>query len=384
MDGCGVGGAPDAAAFGDLGSDTLANIAELHPLHCPELARLGLGNLYAHGLPGLPRVVPAAAHHARLTEISAGKDSTTGHWELMGLVREQASPLFPHGFPQAVLDQLSAFTGRAVLGNKVASGTAIIDELAEQQLASGKWIVYTSADSVLQIAAHTSVIPLHELYRGCEIARGIMQGPQLGVDRVIARPYTGNAQQGYTRTADRKDYSLLPPGPTVLDELLTAGLEVIGVGKIGDLFAGRGLSRSYPEHGNAAQMAMTSAVVEETDWTGLLFVNLVDFDMLFGHRNDPAGYAAALEDFDSWLGPFLAQRSDDELVLITSDHGNDPTTPSTDHSREQVPLLLFSKAIEAAGGRLIVPPAGFQHVGATVLAQLGLRNTLGGVSLIDH
>jgi phosphopentomutase len=300
---------------------------------------------------------------------------------MMGIVRLQPAPLFPLGFPTEVLSELTRRTGRGVIGNKVASGTAVIAELGAQHLASGAWIVYTSADSVLQIAAHTDAVPLTELYRGCEIARELMQGPALGVDRVIARPFTGSLEAGFTRTADRRDFSLAPPEPTVLDLLQGQALETTGVGKIGDLFAGRGLSRSYPEHGNAAQLAKAAAVAADPAWSGLLFVNLCDFDMLFGHRNDPAGYGTALAEFDAWLGPFLAARAADELVLITSDHGNDPTTPSTDHSREQVPLLLWSRGIEAAGGRELAPPAGFQHVGATVLGQLGVANTIGGIDL---
>jgi phosphopentomutase len=382
LDGCGIGGAPDAASFGDAGSDTLAHVAQAQTLRCPTLARLGLGNLYHAGLPGLPQVERMAAHVARLTELSAGKDSTTGHWEMMGIVRPHPAPLFPHGFPQELIAEFSRLTGRPVIGNKVASGTAVIQELGAEHLASGAWIVYTSADSVLQIAAHTGIIPLAKLYRGCEIARGLMQGPRLGVDRVIARPFAGDAKTGFERTPDRRDFSLAPPHSTVLDELKQAGRSVIGVGKISDLFAGAGLTASHPAHGNADQMEQAAAVAEDRAWAGLLFANFVDFDMLFGHRNDAAGYADALQEFDAWLGLFLDRRADDELVLITGDHGNDPTTPSTDHSREQVPLLLWSRSIEATGGRVIACSPGFCHIGATVAAQLGTVTQLPGQNVL--
>jgi phosphopentomutase len=382
LDGLGVGGAPDAAAFGDAGSDTLAHVLQSQPLELPVLAGLGLGNLYPAGLPGLPRTERPGAVGARLTELSAGKDSTTGHWEMMGLVRSHPAPTFPQGFPAGVLAEFTRRTGRGVLGNKVASGTQIIQELGAQQLATGDWIVYTSADSVFQVAAHVGAIPLQELYAACEAARAILVGPQLGVDRVIARPFAGDAAAGFTRTPDRKDFSLLPPERTVLDELVSAGKEVLGVGKISDLFAGRGITRSWPVHGNTGQMEQAGRAAQDGAWDGLLFVNLVDFDMLYGHRNNPAGYAAALAEFDAWLGGFLAARADDELVLITGDHGNDPTTPSTDHSRENVPLLLWSKALAQSGGRTIAPPPGFCHVGKTLAGQLGVAVPQPGVDLL--
>ncbi|MBN2080574.1 phosphopentomutase [bacterium] len=390
LDGLGVGAAPDSARFGDAGTDTLAHLLLAAPVELPELASLGLGNLYAGGLPGLPRVAQPRAHYARLTELSAGKDTTTGHWELMGLTRAAAAPVFPDGFPAEFLAEFSRRVGRGVLGNRPASGTVIIQELGAAQLASGDLIVYTSADSVFQVAAHTDVVGLAELYRICEIARGMLAGP-LAVDRVIARPFTGDAATGFTRTADRRDYALPPPAPTVLDRLAQAGLDVLGVGKIHDIFAGRGITVSWPVHGNINLMRQVSLLAGREPgldpygrlaWRGLVFANLVDFDMLYGHRNDPAGFAVALREFDDWLAGFVAGLTDDELLLVTADHGNDPTTPGTDHTREQVPLLVIDAAIRDNGGRRLDPPAGFSHVGATILAALGQEHAQVGSNLL--
>jgi phosphopentomutase len=387
LDGCGIGSAPDAACFGDEGSDTLGNLArEMQargkPLSLPVLATLGLGNLYESGLPGIAPDPSPTAHHARLTELSPGKDSTTGHWELMGLPRTLAAPLFPEGFPPEMLASLTAATGKDWLGNRAASGTAIIAELGAEHLECGKLILYTSGDSVLQIAAHVDLVPLSELYDVCETARAVLRG-DWAVDRVIARPFTGTASEGFTRSVDRRDFSIPPPGTTVLDELCAQGFEVLGIGKIGEMFAGRGLTRSIPVHGNRAQMQQVEWLVAPmSQWRGLCFANLVDFDMLFGHRNDVAGFAAALEEFDAWLGAFLSLLLPDDLLLITADHGNDPTTPSTDHSREQVPLLIHSRGIAAGGGHVLTPAAGFYHVGASVCAALGARSTLPGESCV--
>ncbi len=392
LDGMGVGQAPDAARYGDEGSDTLAHVLTAARCELPVLARLGLGNLYVQPLPGLPRAARPEALCCRLTETSAGKDSTTGHWELLGVVRTEPAPVFPSGFPADFLSEFSERVGRGVLGNRPASGTAIIAELGAEHLATGSLIVYTSADSVFQIAAHVDRVPLSELYRSCETARAMLTG-SLAVDRVIARPFTGNAESGFSRTADRRDYSLEPPEPTVLDELCAAGLDVIGVGKIEDLFAGRGLTRSLPVHGNRELMLQVSELARarregshsaEQPWRGLVICNLVDFDMLYGHRNNPAGYGEALTAFDRWLGGFLGGMREDELLLITADHGNDPTTPSTDHSREQVPLLLAGPAIRArGGGGVLDPPPGFHHVGATVAAALGIATRRPGLDLLD-
>jgi phosphopentomutase len=392
LDGLGVGGAPDAAAFGDAGSDTLAHVLQAQPVELANLAALGLGCLYDQNIAGLAKPATPRAHYCRLTELSAGKDTTTGHWEMMGLIRERPAPVFPAGFPKKMLDEFSRRTGRGIIGNKAASGTQIIQELGEKQLASGDLIIYTSADSVFQIAAHVDVVPLAELYRDCEIARELLTG-ELAVDRVIARPFKGQRAGEFVRTADRRDFSLAPPHPTVLDELASAGLSVIGVGKIHDIFAGRGLTASIPAHGNTNLMAVVSTLAcpaggpiagVPEDWRGLAFCNLVDFDMLYGHRNNPAGLAAALVEFDNWLGGFVELLADGDLLLITADHGNDPTTPSTDHSREQVPLLITSRRIATAGGGRFHPDEGFLHIGATVAAALGVNSELAGADLLSE
>jgi phosphopentomutase len=385
LDGMGVGGAHDAAAFGDSGSDTLGHLAHATQLHCPTLTALGLGNLYADGLPGLPRIERPLATVARLTELSAGKDTTTGHWELMGIVRDRPSPTFPEGFPPEFIAALEAAIGRGVLCNRPYSGTQVIADFGGEHMATGQPIVYTSADSVLQIATHVEVIPLAELYRICEVARVLAIGP-VGVDRVIARPFNGDPRQGFSRTPDRRDYSIPPPDRTVLDALKEAGRDVIGVGKIGDIFAMQGLTETHPVHGNAELMAKTAELAGR-DFHGLVFVNLVDFDMLYGHRNDPAGMAAALNEFDAWLSRFIGLTGgehpsplrEDDLLIITADHGNDPTTGSTDHSREQVPVLVFRPGNP---GKVVETEPGFYHVGATVAAWLGVQSDLPGQPMI--
>jgi phosphopentomutase len=381
LDGVGVGGAPDAADFGDSGSNTLGHVAALGRLDCPTLAGLGLGNLFNGGLPGIPASPKPLGLHTRLTEVSAGKDTTTGHWELMGLPRTEPSPTFPKGFPAELIDELSAVTGYTFIGNEVASGTEIIQRLGPAHLNTGSPILYTSADSVLQLAAHVDTVSLEELYRICRAAREVCKGPY-AVDRVIARPFSGSATAGFTRTPDRKDFSLAPPGETALDCLRKAGRDVIAVGKIGDIFASRGITRSLPVHGNEQVMdQLRWHVSAESRWHGLLFANLVDFDMLFGHRNDPAGFAGALNDFDTWLAGFLPQLSASDLLAITADHGNDPTTASTDHSREQVPLMLYSPAI-SVGGAIAGHGPGFFHVGKTVSAVLSVDAALPGVNVL--
>ncbi|MCC7478116.1 phosphopentomutase [bacterium] len=393
LDGVGCGSAPDSAFYGDSGSDTLRHVLEAcsaqgQDLRLPTLTRLGLGALYPDQLPGLPPGGPFDAHHGRMTEVSAGKDSTTGHWEICCLPRLIAAPTFPAGFPAALIRQFEAACGHAVLGNKVASGTQIIQELGSEHLATGKLIVYTSADSVFQIAAHVDKVPLQELYRCCELARDLLSGP-LAVDRVIARPFAGSAESGFVRTPDRRDFSLEPPAPTLLDILHGEGLDVIGVGKIADLFcyprSGRGLSQSFPFHTTPEQLLQTGELLRDQSWEGLLFCNLVDFDQLYGHRNDPQGFGRALEAFDRWLESSLPLLGPADLLLITADHGNDPTTSSTDHSREQVPLLIYAQSTVGGKGRLLAPPVGLHHIGATVAAALGVTSSLPGVSLLeDH
>lgn len=336
LDSVGCGDAPDAARYGDEGSDTLGNTARaVGGLHLPNLGRLGLGNLT--GIEGVPPVDAAAGAFGRLTEVSAGKDTTTGHWELAGVILEQPFPLYPNGFPADLMAEFEARIGRGSLGNYPASGTEIIKELGEEHMLTGKPIVYTSGDSVFQIAAHEQIIPIAELYRICRIARELLTGEH-AVGRVIARPFVGQPGN-FTRTERRQDFSLEPPRETILDAVKAAGQEVMGVGKIEDIFAHRGLTRSNHTGNN---MAGVDAILEflGTGANGLIFANLVDFDALYGHRNNPQGYAEALEAFDRRLPEIEAALGPGDVLLITADHGNDPTTPSTDHSRERVPLLV--------------------------------------------
>ena len=336
LDSVGVGAMPDAAVYGDVGSDTLGNIARRRALHLPNLARLGLGNLKP-----LPHIEPApypAAAFGRCALCSPGKDTTTGHWEMVGIHLAKPFPLYPHGFPPEVIEEFERRIGRGTLGNCAASGTEIIQQLGEEHMRTGKPIVYTSADSVFQVAAHEEVIPLWELYKICETARDILRGPH-EVGRVIARPFIGQPGN-FTRTPNRKDYAVPPPQGMLLDQLEANQIDVFSIGKIFDVFLGRGIQEHEKTKNNADGMAKTLEAMDQVE-TGLIFVNLVDFDQQFGHRNDVEGYARALEEFDAWL-PLLERKLQfDDLVIITADHGCDPTTPSTDHSREYVPLLAY-------------------------------------------
>lgn len=375
LDGVGVGDAPDAAAFGDAGSDSVGNTARLlGGLPLPTLGRLGLGHLT--DIPGTPPDPRPAGGFGKIAEISAGKDSTTGHWEMCGLVTRQAFPTYPHGFPPAVLEPFERAIGRGTLGNRAASGTDILRELGDEHVRSGRPIVYTSADSVFQIAAHEAVVPLDELYRWCEIARAQLTGDH-EVGRVIARPFTGPAGD-YTRTPHRRDFAVLPPGRSLLDLLKDDGRQVIGVGKIEDLFSGLGLTASDHTTSNAAGMAATRSLAAGAADGALVFTNLNDFDSLWGHRNDPRGYAAGLQVFDTWMAEFLPALRPGDLVLVTSDHGNDPTTPSTDHSREYIPILGFVQGATASGP--IGTRTGLADIAATVLEHLGHAGRMGGHS----
>jgi phosphopentomutase len=342
LDSVGVGALPDAASYGDEGSDTLGNIAKRVPLEIPTLRGLGLGRVAAIG-PG-PRL--AALHGigavGRMAEASAGKDSVTGHWEMMGIVLDRPFPVFPGGFAPAIIAEFARRTGRGVLGNRAASGTQIINDLGSEHLRTGQWIVYTSADSVFQIAAHEDVVPLDELYRACEIAFTLV-GEGLGVGRVIARPFVGRAG-AFTRTANRRDYALSPTGETVLDRAVASGVPVVAVGKIEDLFAGRGITEAVHTASDDEGMDHVVDQIAKVD-RGLIFANLVDFDTQYGHRNDVAGYAANLERFDRRLADLLPRVGSSDLLVVTADHGNDPTTPSTDHSREYVPLLVAGRQL---------------------------------------
>ena len=336
LDSVGIGAMPDAADYGDAGSDTLGNIARARPLQLPNLCRLGLANIKP--LTGLlPAPNPAGAF-GRCALASPGKDTTTGHWEMAGIHLEKPFPLYPSGFPPEIMDEFERRIGRSALGNKAASGTEILKELGAEHMRTGSPIVYTSADSVFQIAAHEEVIPLWELYKICETARAILRGPH-EVGRVIARPFTGTAGS-FTRTPNRKDYAVPPPKGMLLDRLDQRDIEVYSVGKIFDVFLGRGIRDHVKTKDNADGMAKTLEAMDAVDG-GLIFVNLVDFDQQYGHRNDVEGYAAALEQFDRWLPVFERKLGDGDLAILTADHGCDPTTPSTDHSREYVPLLVY-------------------------------------------
>lgn len=366
LDSVGCGDAPDAAAYGDVGANTLGNVSRaVGGLNLPNMGSLGLGNLVE--IQGVPPVSVAAGAHGRLTEVSAGKDTTTGHWELAGVILEQPFPVYPAGFPQELMTEYERRIGRGTLGNYPASGTEIIKELGQEHILTGKPIVYTSADSVFQVAAHEEAVPLEELYRFCQTARDMLTG-QHGVGRVIARPFIGEPGN-FTRTERRKDFSLEPPADTILDVVKESGLDVMGVGKIEDIFAHRGLTMS--EHtGN--NMAGVDAILEflAMDRSGFIFANLVDFDALYGHRNNPRGYADALEAFDRRLPEIQSQLREGDVLMITADHGNDPTTLSTDHSRERVPFMAFGIPVKqnvSLGTRET-----FADVAATIAGLLGV------------
>ncbi len=339
LDGVGIGALPDAAEYGDEGSNTLGNLAHVSGgLNLPNLERAGLGNIAP--LEGISPQSDPVADFGRMAEASPGKDSISGHWEIAGLILDTPFPTYPDGFPPEVIGPFEKAIGRGTLGNKAASGTEIIKELGDEHVRTGKPIVYTSADSVFQVAAHVDVIPLEELYRMCKIARGQLKGKH-AVGRVIARPFEGPTG-GFSRTADRKDFSLCPPATTLMDNLMKKGLKTVSVGKVDHLFAKRGFSDMIHTRSNAEVIAGIIDQVEG-DAPGLVFANLVDFDMLWGHRNDPEGFRRGLEEFDKALPRIMKPLGADDMLVITADHGNDPTTPSTDHSREYVPLLVYGK-----------------------------------------
>jgi phosphopentomutase len=364
LDAVGAGALPDAADYGDEGSDTLGNVARaVGGLDLPVLEALGLGNV--EPLEGCPPQPGAPALAGRLVARSKGKDTTSGHWELMGVVTPQAMPTYPHGFPHDVIDPFMHRTARGVLGNKPASGTEIIQELGEEHQRTGKWIVYTSADSVFQLAAHEDTVPLEELYEACEAAREILTGKH-AVGRVIARPFTGDPGS-YVRTANRHDYSLKPRQPNYLTLVREAGMQVHGVGKIADIFAGCDVDESHPTKSNTEGIQRTLDLLRGLD-EGLVFTNLVETDMLWGHRNDPVNFHRCLQDFDSRLPDLLAELRPGDLLILTSDHGCDPTTPSTDHSREHALLLAYAEGTNAAGR---IHEGEFADVGATINAWLG-------------
>lgn len=378
LDSVGVGELPDAAAYGDDGSDTLGNIAARVPLRVPALRSLGLANVARIGHDTGP-ATPAGAY-GRMAEASPGKDSVTGHWELMGLVLDRAFPVFPDGFSADLMTEFERRIGRGTLGNKAASGTAIIEELGAEHMRTGRPIVYTSADSVFQIAAHEAVIPLVELYRLCEIAYELTVDG-LGLGRVIARPFVGDPGRFQRDIANRRDFAKSPTGQTLLDRLKAAGWPVIAVGKIEDLFAGRGMTRAVHTKSDGQGMDEIGRALTDTP-RGLIFANLVDCDTVYGHRNDVQGYAANLERFDKRLAALLPQLRPTDLLVVTADHGNDPTTPSTDHSREHVPVLIAGAAV-ASGADIGVRPT-FADLGQTLAEVFGVGPLANGTSFLKE
>lgn len=343
LDGVGVGEAPDAAHYGDVGSNTLGNLARVQRgLFLPHLAALGLGNIVP--VMGVPPTDKPRGCYGKMHEGSLGKDTTTGHWEMTGVLLDQPFPTYPDGFPPEIISEIERKSGKKLIGNKAASGTEIINELGLEHQRTGQPIIYTSADSVLQIAAHEDVIPLEELYNICEVARGVCSGEH-SIGRIIARPF-GGADGNYVRTADRKDFSLVPPRKTLLDLMTERGLTVWAVGKIEDIFANKGISNSNHTKDNHSGMLYTTELLQ-ADFEGLIFTNLVDFDSKYGHRNDPAGFARALEEFDAMLPDLLARLTGQDMLIIVADHGCDPTTEGSDHTREYVPLLVYGPALKA-------------------------------------
>jgi phosphopentomutase len=377
LDGAGIGALPDAGTYGDEGSDTLGNVCRQVAVHTPTLQALGLGCIAS--LRGIPPPAQPTAAFGRMAERSPGKDSVTGHWELTGIVLERAFPTFPHGFPRDLIERLEALIGRSTIGNVVASGTQIIEQLGEEHLRTHAPIVYTSADSVFQIAAHEDVIPVAELYRICELAYDLAV-EEHGMGRVIARPFVGTPG-GFTRTANRHDYAMPPRGETLLDRLTAASIPVVAIGKISDLFAGRGLSHPVHTANDDEVMDAVGEAIVDTP-SGLIFANLVDFDTQYGHRNDVAGYAANLERFDARLTALLPALDQADLLVITADHGNDPTTASTDHSREYVPLLVYGGAVRA--GTDLGTRSTFADLGQTLADAFAVPALAAGTSILPQ
>ncbi|MBI4710828.1 MAG: phosphopentomutase [Nitrospirae bacterium] len=378
LDGLGIGELPDAGEYCDIGSNTLKNMADaVGGLALPNLESLGLG--YLGDFRGIGRPEKLKGSYGKMSEASKGKDTTSGHWEMMGVVVDKPFPTYPHGFPPEVITAFENAVGRKILGNKTASGTEIIKELGEEHIRTGKPIVYTSADSVFQIAAHEEVIPVEELCKICEIARGILQSPH-NVGRVIARPFVGKAGS-FQRTPRRKDFSLPPHKKTALEYISENGLDVVSIGKVKDIFAGRGFTKSVLVSGNNDAVSKTITYFESLE-RGLVWVTLVDFDTLYGHRNDPQGYAKALKDFDKKLPEILEMLTERDILIITADHGCDPTTPSTDHSREYVPLLIYGNALKKCVNLGL--RTSFSDLGATALEALGIKAPVKGKSFWEE
>ena len=378
LDSVGIGAAPDAADFGDAGANTMYRIFDSEHFNIPNLIDLGLGSI--EGIDYLPASWSHKAAVCRLEEKSRGKDTTTGHWEMMGIISEKPMPTYPDGFPKEILDEFSRRVGRGVICNKPYSGTDVIRDYGKQHVDSGDLIVYTSADSVFQIAAHEELVPPETLYEYCRIAREILQGDH-AVGRVIARPFVGT-EGAYKRTENRHDFSLTPPAPTAMDAIGKAGLDVISIGKIYDIFSGAGIKKSLPTHNNREGM-QTLLDVQKTDFRGLCFANLVDFDMLYGHRQDIDGYAKALSEFDAWLPEFMAGMQEGDVLMITADHGCDPGDNSTDHTREMVPFIIYGAQIKPCNMETHV---GFANIGKLACDLLKVEyqcddNTVSGVML---
>lgn len=379
MDSVGIGEAPDAEKYNDKGADTLGHIAEhLGGLHLPNLAKLGLGNI--REIKGVQKAEPPLGFYTKMKEASAGKDTMTGHWEIMGLKIDTPFKVFPNGFSAELIEELEKRTGRKVIGNKPASGTAIIEELGKEHMETGAIIVYTSADSVLQIAAHEEVVPLEELYRICQIARELTLNENYMVGRVIARPFVGTPGN-FERTANRHDYALKPFGRTVMNELKDSGFDCIAIGKISDIYDGEGITEAIRTISNMDGMDKILQTCDQ-DFTGLSFLNLVDFDAKYGHRRDPEGYGKALEEFDARLPEMFENLKEDDLLIITADHGNDPTHHGTDHTREYVPLLVYNKTFR--NGKELPLRETFADVGATVANNFSVKMPKHGISFLHE
>lgn len=376
LDSVGIGGMPDAAEYGDEGSNTLLSASKSPYFSMPNMSNLGLLSIDGVSVPG--KTECAAGAYARVMEKSKGKDTTIGHWEIAGLVSKKPLPTYPNGFPKEVLQAFENATGRGVLCNKPYSGTEVIKDYGEEHLKTGDLIVYTSADSVFQIAAHEDKVPVEQLYAYCEMAREILVGEH-GVGRVIARPFIGEVGN-FTRTANRHDFSLKPPGRTMLAQMKEAGFDVLGVGKINDIFAGDGITDSVRTKGNLDGLNRTLEYMER-DFNGLCFVNLVDYDMLYGHRNDVDGYAKALTEFDEFLPKILDELREDDILMITADHGCDPATPSTDHSRECTPLVIFGDKIKENTNLGTLET--FADIGASILDYFDVKSEIAGASFLS-
>lgn len=379
MDSVGIGAAPDAAQFDDVGTNTLLHISQAkHGLKLPNLEKLGLSNIYK--LEGVNTVDKAAGYYTKMQEASCGKDTMTGHWEMMGLYIDKPFQVFPDGFPSELISQIEQFSGRKVLGNCPASGTEIIKQYGERQMKTGELIVYTSADSVLQIATHEKIIPLEELYKICQFCRDITKEGKYQLGRIIARPYIGTCKEDFTRTANRHDYALKPFGKTVMNYLQEAGFACIAIGKIRDIFDGEGVTRSVRTVSNTDGMDKLTEILKE-DFTGLSFTNLVDFDAKFGHRRNAVGYGDALEEFDAHLTDILPILKEDDLLIITADHGNDPTYKGTDHTREFVPLFIYSPKFTQQGELPLRKT--FADIGATVAENFAVQKPEYGHSFLN-